>query len=119
MDFVANYHAFKETLVASAGDSHALMHVHAGLAIYVLFQVIWGTRRGSVPGLVCVALFEIFNEICDRAFYGSWRVGDTLGDIATTMFWPAVLVAVSRFRRWQWNARQANLESLWRQMLVR
>ncbi|ODU68667.1 MULTISPECIES: hypothetical protein [unclassified Novosphingobium] len=109
MDFFSQYHELKEALVAAMGQSHALMHVHAGLAIYVLFQLVWGTRRGSVPALLCVFFFEAFNEVCDRLFYGSWRGGDTLRDVLLTMLWPSVLVATSHLRRWSWNRRARRL----------
>ncbi|WP_194920139.1 hypothetical protein [Novosphingobium sp. NBM11] len=91
-------------MVAFVGQNHSLMHVHTGLAIYVLFQLVWGTRRGSFPALGCVALFEAFNEICDRFYFDSWRAADTFTDVLLTLFWPTVLVVVSHFRRWRWNA---------------
>ena len=81
MDFILNYHAFKEALVAETGQSHGLLHVHAGLAIYVLAQIIWGTRRGSVPAVGIVALFAFFNELLDQAFWVSWRPADTSMDV--------------------------------------
>ena len=99
MDPAVLYHTWKEWLVSNSGQSHALWHVHAGLAGYVLVQLALGTRRGSLPALAFVAQIELANELRDRSFYGEWRWGDTLGEIALTLLWPSVLVGLSHYRR--------------------
>ncbi|MBX9884062.1 MAG: hypothetical protein K2X68_03725 [Novosphingobium sp.] len=71
----------------------------------MLAQLIWGTRRGSLPAVGIVALVEFFNESLDQAFWGSWRWADTSMDLFLTLFWPVALMSVSKLRRWQWDAR--------------
>jgi len=104
VSFAQSYHGLKEAVVATFGQSHDLLHIHAGLAIYIIAQLIWGTRRGSLPAVGIVALFALFNEVLDQAFWGSWRIGDTRSDVVLTLFWPAVLMTVGKLRRWRWNA---------------
>ena len=107
VQFAVSYHAFKEGVVAAIGQSHQLLHVHVGLSIYVLAQVIWGTRRGSLPAVGVVALFAFLNECLDEAFWGSWRTVDTLTDVGLTLAWPVTLMLVSKLRRWRWDVRLA------------
>lgn len=104
MSIAATYVALTEWIVALMGGSHPIAHMHAGLAIYVAVQMITRDRRASLHGLITVAGAELANEIIEAAYYGSPRWGDTLGDIALTLFWPTILYAVSRFRRQRWAA---------------
>jgi hypothetical protein len=117
MSISASYVGFTEWIVSCLGNTHVLAHVHAGLVIYVVVQVITRDRRASTLGLICVAGAEFANEIIEAAHYGSMRWGDTLGDVAMTLFWPVVLHSVSRYRRRRWERTTiAHLAA--RQMLV-
>ncbi len=107
MDPVTAYHALKTGIETMTGQSPTLLHIHGGLAIYLLFQLALGTRRGSWFALMLLGQIELLNEILDRFHYGSWRFYDTLGDIAATMTWPVLLVLVSTYRRSRWAAIQA------------
>lgn len=102
-DIAVAWHGLKVALIAATGQSNALLHVHVGLAAYVGFQVIMGTRRGAVPALLLVAQLELANEVLDHAYFHSWRLADTVQDAALTLLWPAVLTATSHFRRWRWD----------------
>ena len=107
MEPVTAYHALKTGIETMTGQSPTLLHIHGGLAIYLLFQLALGTRRGSWLALMLLGQIELLNEILDRFHYGSWRLHDTLGDIAATMTWPVLLVLASTYRRRRWAALQA------------
>lgn len=107
MNVAATYVEMNEWIVSCLGDAHALAHVHVGLGIYVIVQVFTRDRRASIQGLICVLGAELANEIIEAAHYGSMRWGDTLGDIAMTLFWPVVLHLVSRYRRRRWERSSA------------
>ena len=92
MNVAATYVEMNEWIVSCLGDAHALAHVHVGLAIYVIVQVFTRDRRASIQGLICVLGAELANEIIEAAHYGSMRWGDTLGDIAMTLFWQSCCI---------------------------
>ncbi len=99
MDLPSLYAAFIRAIGDGTGMADSLLHVHAGMAILLLARL--ATRRSlATPWpllVVCVA--ELANEVMDRLYHGSWRWADTLGDVANTLFWPAVLCAGLRWRR--------------------
>jgi hypothetical protein len=99
-------------LLTRTGMTHEMGHLHAGLLIYVGMQMLLRTRRASSIALQAVIGAEIVNEILQRAYYGSWRWPDTLGDVALTVFWPTILYAAARYRRARWaiQARRAASE---------
>lgn len=103
MDFVGAYQGLTDAIETATGMSRPLLHVHAGMAVYLLGQVVLRNRRGSFLALVLVAEVALFNEVMNRLYYGSWRWSDTLGDLALTLFWPAACLAVSKYRRWRWS----------------
>jgi hypothetical protein len=117
MDPITAYKDLTDLVVTVTGLSRPMLHLHAGMTIYVLTQLLLGTRRGSMTALATVLAIELGNEVMNRLYWGSWRWDDTLGDIAITLFWPATCVAVSQFRRWRWSRSTARMpraaQSLW------
>lgn len=104
------YHLMIEQIVAATGMTHEMLHVHVGLAIYVIAQLMLGTRRGSILAILSVLIVELANEVMNRLFYGGWRWSDTLSDIVTTLFWPCALVALSKFRRHRFNVQHYRMK---------
>lgn len=104
------YHDATDAALSLAGLSDKMLHVHVGLAIYMLAQLVLRTRRGSIDALLAVVIAEAANEAMDRLFFGSWRWSDTLGDAGATLFWPAMLTLMSRYRRRRWERRRAGAE---------
>lgn len=104
----AAYHSLIETIIAASGMSDKLLHVHFGLGIYVLTQLFLRTRRASALALGVLLVAELFNEMMDRLYSGSWNWSDTSTDFIATMFWPAILVLVGRYRRNRWNRAMQN-----------
>lgn len=105
MELAETYHSLVNGLVDALGASHAIMHVHVGLGIYLAVQLIVRTRRGSMVALNTVFAAEMLNELMDRLATGSWRWPDTLADVALTMMWPVAITLVSQHRRRQWEVR--------------
>lgn len=107
MDLAGQYHAAIEDALRIFGMSDKLAHVHVGMAIFLIAQFVLRTRRGSGTALMVVIAAELFNEVMDRLYSGSWNWPDTLGDIVATVFWPTMLVLFSGYRRRQWERREA------------
>lgn len=106
---ITAYKDLTDAIALATGFSRPMLHVHAGMAIYVLSQLMLGTRRGSALALATVLAAELGNEVMNRLYWGSWRWDDTLRDIVVTLFWPLACVAVSKFRRWRWSRIAARL----------
>lgn len=106
MDVTAAYHNLTENVASLAGDDHALLHVNIGLAIYLLFHVVMGTRRGSLPALALLAGLAACNMVVDRLYVGNSQPGVALQDMALTLLWPTLLIMANHFRRWRWRALQ-------------
>lgn len=104
MKFVATYHDLIDGLLQAAGESDKMMHMHAGMAIFLVSQVAFRDRRASHKALLMVFMAESANEMMDRLYWGSWRWSDTIGDLVATLFWPSMIVAVTMFRRARWHA---------------
>ncbi len=90
MDIFAAYAQLTQDIVNITGMSRPMLHLHAGMAIYLGAQVVLGTRRGSLVAVVFVLQIELLNEMMNRFYHGSWRWADTSQDIALTLFWPTL-----------------------------
>ena len=105
MELSISLHDLKEGLVAALGMSHEMMHVHVGLAIYLVVQLLQGTRRGSMFALNVVVAAEVLNELVDGLAKG-WFLRDTLSDALLTLAWPVAITLVSQYRRARWERRR-------------
>jgi len=105
MDLITTYNGAIDALVAVSDMPRPLLHVHAGMIIYLGCQLLLGTRRGSLLAVLITVQLALAHELMNRAFHGSWRWEDTSRDLVLTMFWPTMCYAVSRFRRWHWSRR--------------
>ena len=103
MDLIDGYKNLIDSIEALSGMSRPMLHIHAGMAIYILSQLIFRNRRGSVAALMAVLVAELFNELMNRLYHGVWHWDDTVQDIALTLFWPTVCVATSLVRRPRWQ----------------
>ncbi len=107
MDMVQSYIEMTNALVETVGATHAMMHIHAGLALYLGAQLLMRTRRASIVALGLVTVVTLLHEVMDRLHYGDWRWADTSGDIVLTLFWPAAITFVGLYRRKRWKLEQA------------
>jgi hypothetical protein len=94
----ALYARFILWLGDGTGLSDTVLHIHAGMAVLMLARIVTRRSLGSLVPLSVVVVAELFNEVMDRLYYGSWRWPDTLGDIANTLFWPLVICLGIRLR---------------------
>ena len=102
MQLAATYKNLIDAIVVWSG-SGALMHVHAGLAIYLLTQVVVRHRRSWIIGLNLVFACELANEVVEWfAPVTYWTLHDTLIDVLFTMMWPVAIAAVTQYRRRRW-----------------
>lgn len=77
------------------------MHVHAGMAIFVVVAFLLRRRTGAPwYALACVALAEMVNEVFDARDWIRWtgtvNWQETFKDAAATLFWPTVLALLWR-----------------------
>lgn len=105
------YHDLVAWLVAESGMTRPMLHVHAGMAIYLGMQLALRTRRGSTLAWLAVFQVALFNEAMNRLYHGSWRWADTGEDLMLTLFWPTICLAVSKWRRWRWEQTAARFAS--------
>lgn len=103
MDLATSYHHATDQFLILTGWSDKMAHLNAGMAIYVLTQLMLRTRRASLPALAVVVAMELCNEGLDALFYGELRVADSLMDIAYTIAWPAIITFIGLYRRGRWK----------------
>jgi len=92
----------KEAIVSATGLSKDTLHVYIGLA--VMFAAALVSRRplrSFLPWLLVLAVAiagELLDLRDDMICRGSWRWQMSLHDLANTVFWPGVMLLLSRFR---------------------
>jgi hypothetical protein len=87
----ARYHALIDWIGDGTGLPDTLLHIHAGMAILMLARVVTRRSLATLVPLGVVLIAEAGNEIMDRIYFGSWRWSDTIGDVANTLLWPAII----------------------------
>ncbi|WP_058755016.1 hypothetical protein [Sphingomonas endophytica] len=103
MELVHLYKSMIDAIVAAAGSA-ALLHVHAGMAIYLGTLAVVRNRRGGVVALQMVFAAEMANEAMDwLAASPQWTWSDTLSDIVLTLMWPVAITGVNGLRRRRWR----------------
>lgn len=107
MDITAAYVDLLQVIQDATRLGRSTLHIHAGLAIYFLSQMVLSDRRASVLGLAWVAFLATMNEVVEAIHFQDPRWPDTLGDMVTTLFWPTVIVVMGRYRRYRWTRQQA------------
>lgn len=96
---VAAYGGAKAWLIAYTGAAEDLLHVHAGLLIFVVAALVLRRKMRSPIPLALVAFFAVLNEVFDWLAGGSYRALEPYVDIVNTMFWPTLLFLLAR--RWR------------------
>lgn len=93
-----SFQALKLAITSTVGLSKDALHVHLGLALYLLILVAWRRQRSAPIACLIVFLLAGLNEAIDArddiATFGHWRWQASLHDIVNTLFWPAVLAVV-------------------------
>jgi len=90
--WMGHYHDAAIWLERHGPASDKVLHLNAGLIIWVATVMVrgrtWGDRRNLWP----VVLLEGLNELADYLFPTKWTLSGTIMDIIWTLFWPVVLV---------------------------
>jgi hypothetical protein len=97
-EFSYIYSATKEQITLLTGASEDLLHLHAGLLIFVGTALLLRKRMQSWLPISLVAFFAILNELGDEAAGRSNSVSEHIVDIINTLSWPAILFVLAR--RW-------------------
>lgn len=98
-DLATRYTALKNKLGILTGAQEDLLHVHAGLLIFVVAALVLRRKMRSPAPLIVVVVFAAANELLD--WFGDEPASplEPYVDFANTVFWPAVLFVLAR--RWR------------------
>lgn len=101
----AAYQQLKLWLIAGTGLSKDALHIYAGLAIFLTVYGLWRWRsRGAAAWIaaLAVALGAEWVDMQGEALRGDLQPDAAhWHDIWNTMFWPSVLLCLSRWRRYR------------------
>lgn len=102
-DMVLDWETAKTWLSSEFHLSHAALHIHLGLAIYLLTSLLLRRPLGSIVPWLVVAMLELANEASDfMRYYVSawpWTATNTIEDVVNTLFWPTVLAVLFHRQR--------------------
>ncbi|VXC90112.1 hypothetical protein [Sphingomonas sp. AX6] len=94
----ATYQQWSLWIGDGTGLPDTILHLHAGMAIFLIARVLSGRSLGSWLPITIVLIAALGKEVADRFVYGSWRWYDTPYDVLATMFWPTMLWLGIRIR---------------------
>lgn len=94
-EVVELYSGAKVALGDWTGASEDLLHVHAGLLIFVLAALLLRRRMRSPWPLVLVIIFAAGNEMVDFASPRQTPI-EWVAAFINTVFWPAILFLIAR-----------------------
>ncbi len=110
-----SFQAFKIHLVELSGLGKDAMHVHIGLAIFIIVRLLWRWRFGWVVAWLCALAVAGGGEWLDlkanadgsdalKPDASHWH------DLWNTMFWPTILLIFGR-----WLQPKAKLQKPWKE----
>ncbi len=86
----------KGRISEAMGASQDLLHVHAGLLIFIVAALLLRRSMRSPLPLLIVIVFALFNESADwMAGKDLWRF-EPVADVINTILWPTILFAAAR-----------------------
>ena len=102
------WYQLKEPIVEFFGMSRDALHVHVGLALFLLVvALLRSCPRRFLYAWMVVLIVQSINELLDLHdwYYWtrSWNWRKSLGDYVHTMLWPSILFGLARWRsflRW-------------------
>ena len=96
------YEALKRQLVPADESIRALIHVHAGLALWLLLALLLRRRLASLVPLLgvwlAIAVSEIFDISTQWPIHQDWVWQHAASDMAQSLTWPTILWAVCFWR---------------------
>jgi len=96
---VVHWYQLKDPVADLFGLSHDAMHVHVGLAIFLVVAAVLRKVRGGVwLALGAVLAGELVNEVGDSFDWIRWtgapNLMESAKDVISTVLWPLVLAAI-------------------------
>lgn len=96
LEFAQRYGEWKRWFEHSLGVSDDLLHVHLGLAVFVLSALLLRRRMRSIWPLSAVVILAFLNEVIDCAIAENWSAELSALDLVNSIFWPLVLFLLAR-----------------------
>lgn len=96
---LTRYGEAKRALGAMTGASEDLLHIHAGLFIFVISAILLRRKMRSPVPLILVIFFAAANEVIDWISNKPAAPMEPLIDFLNTSFWPLMLFLIAR--RWR------------------
>ena len=93
---IEDYLAWKSKLSGDMDISESLLHLHAGLLIFVVTALLLRKRMRSWIPLAVVVTLAVLNELIDYGYSPRWDLDASLKDLANTIVWPLVLFLLAR-----------------------
>jgi len=88
----------KIAIVELTGLSKDTLHVYVGLGVFFAAAAV--SRRGlrSIRPLLAVVAIALAGELVDLLDKSRWRLVESVHDLLNTLFWPATIWLLARFR---------------------
>jgi hypothetical protein len=93
---IDDYVRWKADLGERIGMSEDLLHVHAGLAIFLLTALLLRKRMRSWIPIGFVVALALGNELIDYGRGKGWDITSSSIDFLNTIFWPTLLFLLAR-----------------------
>ncbi len=88
----------KRAVIVALDTSRDALHVHVGMAAYLLTSLLLRDRAGRHVALAVVVAVALLGEVLDYAFLVGqgrpWNARDSVQDVVNTTLWPLVLHAL-------------------------
>lgn len=102
IELVEAYQDLKSAIVPSNQDLRALVHIHAGLAIWLGAVIVWRKGFAAMPPLIAVIALCLLGEGADLISHWpiryDWVWRDTAGDVFNTLLWPVLIWLYASWR---------------------
>jgi cell shape-determining protein MreD len=92
----------KQFIVSLTNTSKNELHIHFGIAIMLLYAIIFHKKLSSygpwLAVLIIAFIVEGFDFRDDLVYNGFWRWKTSIRDFCNTIFWPSILFILFKFR---------------------
>lgn len=92
----AVYHAQTLWLAETTGLPEEILHIHAGMIIFLATSLVAKQSLDRAFPLLMVIIMAVGNECLDRINLGNWNWPDTKADLINTITWPLVIWLTAR-----------------------
>ncbi len=92
----ADYHGLIHDIGATTGLPDAMLHLHAGMLIFLATALVMRRGLDDILPLGIVIIAACGNEVLDRINLGNWNWPETRMDLFNTIVWPLATLLVAR-----------------------